>query len=68
MPFVDAGNIHLVHANLDKLRLGAGIGGRYHSSFGPIRIDLGTPIKRRTGESHIAVYVSLGQAFLLPVN
>ncbi len=64
VPFVDAGNIYTSSTpSLDKLRLGAGIGGRYHSSFGPIRIDLGTPIKRRTGESRIAVYVSLGQAF-----
>lgn len=64
VPFVDAGNIYTSSTpSLDKLRLGAGIGGRYHSSFGPIRIDIGTPIKRRTGESRFAVYVSLGQAF-----
>jgi len=64
VPFVDAGNIYtspLPH--LDKLRFGTGIGLRYHSSFGPIRIDIGTPIKRRPGEPRIAVYVSLGQAF-----
>lgn len=64
VPFVDAGNIYTSSTpSLDKLRLGAGIGGRYHSSFGPIRIDIGTPIKRRTGESRVAIYVSLGQAF-----
>jgi translocation and assembly module TamA len=48
---------------LDDLRFGAGIGLRYHSNFGPIRIDVGTPIKRREGEPRVAVYVSLGQAF-----
>jgi translocation and assembly module TamA len=36
---------------------------RYHTRFGPIRIDVGTPIARRQGESRVAVYVSLGQAF-----
>ena len=64
MPFIDAGNIYtspLPH--LDKLRFGTGIGLRYYSSFGPIRVDVGTPIGRRPGEPRIAVYVSLGQAF-----
>jgi len=64
VPFVDAGNIYtspLPH--LDNLRFGTGLGVRYHSNFGPIRIDVGTPIARRSGEPRIAVYVSLGQAF-----
>ena len=64
VPFVDAGNIDtspLPH--LDNLRFGTGIGVRYHSNFGPIRLDVGTPIARRSGEPRIAVYVSLGQAF-----
>ena len=42
---------------------GAGLGVRYYTSFGPIRVDVGTPINRRAGDSRIAVYVSLGQAF-----
>lgn len=64
VPFVDAGNIYTSNVpRLDKMRIGAGIGGRYYSSFGPIRIDVGTPINRRTGEARVAVYVSLGQAF-----
>ncbi len=64
VPFLDAGNIY--PTSLPKftgLRLGAGIGLRYYSGFGPIRIDVGTPLARRAGESPIAVYVSLGQAF-----
>jgi translocation and assembly module TamA len=64
VPFVDAGNIYTSELpKLDDLRFGAGIGVRYHSRFGPIRVDVGTPIDRRSGESRIAVYVSLGQAF-----
>lgn len=64
VPFVDAGNIYTSNVpRLDKLRIGAGIGGRFYSSFGPIRIDVGTPINRRSGEARVAVYVSLGQAF-----
>jgi translocation and assembly module TamA len=49
--------------HLDNLRFGTGLGVRYHSNFGPIRLDVGTPIARRSGEPRIAVYVSLGQAF-----
>jgi translocation and assembly module TamA len=36
---------------------------RYHSSFGPIRLDVGTPLNRRSGDARVAVVVSLGQAF-----
>jgi translocation and assembly module TamA len=64
VPFIDAGNIYtspLPH--LDDLRFGAGIGVRYHTSFGPVRVDVGTPLGRRDGEPRVAVYVGLGQAF-----
>ena len=44
-------------------QFGAGIGARYYSSFGPIRIDVGTPLNRQKGDSRVAVTVSLGQAF-----
>ena len=42
---------------------GAGVGGRYYTNFGPVRLDLATPIGRRKGEPKVAVYVSVGQAF-----
>ena len=64
VPFLDGGNLYT--SSLPKfsgLRYGAGLGARYYSSFGPIRVDVGTPINRRKGESRVAVYVSLGQAF-----
>jgi translocation and assembly module TamA len=64
VPFIDAGNIYTSPIPaLDKLRFGAGIGVRYHSNFGPIRVDVGTPLNRRSGDPRVAVYVSLGQAF-----
>ena len=44
-------------------QFGAGIGLRYYSSFGPIRVDVGTPLNRQKGDSRVAVTVSLGQAF-----
>jgi translocation and assembly module TamA len=64
VPFFDAGNIYTsALPQLTKLRYGTGIGVRYYSSFGPIRLDVGTPINPQKGDSRIAVYVSLGQAF-----
>ena len=64
VPFVDAGSADVESSpHFRDLRLGAGLGLRYQTGFGPIRIDVATPIGRRTGESPVAVYVSLGQAF-----
>ena len=44
-------------------RYGTGMGVRYYTSFGPIRLDVGTPINPQRGDGRVAVYVSLGQAF-----
>jgi translocation and assembly module TamA len=64
VPFIDAGNVYTSSSpDFSGLRYGAGLGVRYYSDFGPIRIDVGTPINPQPGDSRIAVYVSLGQAF-----
>ena len=64
VPFLDGGNIYTSSLpKFSKFRLGAGIGGRYYSSFGPIRIDVGTPLNPQKGDPRVTVYVSLGQAF-----
>lgn len=64
VPFVDAGNISTTFLpRFRDLRIGTGLGLRYYSSFGPIRIDVGTPINPQRGDPRVAVYVSLGQAF-----
>ena len=62
--FVDVGQSYRdTLPQFSKLRVGAGIGGRFYTNFGPIRLDVATPINRRPGESRINVYVSIGQAF-----
>jgi outer membrane protein assembly factor BamA len=43
--------------------IGAGIGGRFYTNFGPIRVDVATPLNRRKGEGRFNIYVSIGQAF-----
>ncbi len=64
VPFIDGGSIYDTRIpKFSDFRLGAGIGGRYYSSFGPIRIDVGTPINPRKGDPKLTVFVSLGQAF-----
>jgi len=64
VPFVDAGTVGTTASpTTNGLRIGAGIGMRYQTTFGPIRIDLGTPVNPAKDDSRIGVYVSLGQAF-----
>jgi translocation and assembly module TamA len=62
--FVDAGSVSEKETpGLSDLRIGAGVGGRLYTNFGPLRVDVATPIGRRKGEPWIAVYISIGQAF-----
>ena len=64
VPFIDAGAVDETSTpSLSDLRFGAGIGVRYYTNFGPLRIDIGTPLNPRKGDSRIGVYVALGQAF-----
>lgn len=62
--FVDAGQVYTSSTpGFDNLRYGVGIGGRFYTNFGPLRVDVATPINRQPGESRISVYISIGQAF-----
>jgi translocation and assembly module TamA len=64
VPFLDGGTLtEAAVPNLADWQFGAGVGLRYYSNFGPIRIDIGTPLNPRSGDSRVAVAVSLGQAF-----
>jgi translocation and assembly module TamA len=65
VPFVDAGSYY--ESPLPQLGrtplFGVGLGARYYTAFGPLRLDLATPLHKRSGDSPIQVYISLGQAF-----
>jgi translocation and assembly module TamA len=64
VPFVDGGTLTTkAIPDFNDWRFAAGLGARYYSSFGPIRIDLGVPLNRQKGDGIVAVTVSLGQAF-----
>jgi translocation and assembly module TamA len=65
VPFVDAGSYY--ESSVPRLRqrlfYGVGLGLRYYTPFGPLRLDLATPLYKRSADSWVQVYVSLGEAF-----
>ena len=64
VPFVDAGTVGTgLTPDFGEFRIGAGVGLRYHTGFGPVRVDVGVPLNPRPDDNPVAVYVSLGQAF-----
>ena len=65
VPFIDAGRYYeTTLPNFgSRLLYGPGIGLRYYTAFGPLRVDLATPMVRRPGDSPVQFYISLGQAF-----
>ncbi len=65
--FVDVGSLSTekgsVMPKFDDLRYAAGMGLRYRLPFGPLRVDYGVNLNRRTGESFGALHVGFGFAF-----
>lgn len=47
----------------EPLRVGVGGGLRYFSPIGPIRLDVGVPLDRRSSDDAFQIYISIGQAF-----
>lgn len=66
VPFFDMGNVYLdqLPTFKGKWRKSVGIGVRYYSFFGPLRLDVAFPLNRREGiDPHWWIFVSLGQTF-----
>ena len=65
VPFIDAGSFYRssVPELGRRLLFGPGLGFRYYTAFGPIRVDVATPFVRRPGDALVQLYISLGQAF-----
>ncbi|CAN5837647.1 autotransporter assembly complex family protein [soil metagenome] len=64
--FIDAGSAYpdyLPDFGLFAPRVGAGVGARYYTGFGPVRVDVAVPLNKREGDPWFGIYVSLGQAF-----
>ena len=47
----------------EGIQAAAGVGVRYHSAAGPIRLDLAFPLNGRSADDAFQVYFSIGQAF-----
>src|SRR6516165_8529280 len=64
VPFLDAGSYYdnPVPQLSHRLLYGVGLGLRYFTAFGPLRLDLATPLHKRNGVSPRQVYISHGQA------
>jgi translocation and assembly module TamA len=64
VPFIDAGSVGEDELpDFRSIKFGAGMGVRYHTGFGPLRLDVAFPINPGPNDGWIAVYVALGQAF-----
>lgn len=69
VPFLDAGQVYderfpdLFRDPDRVLRYGAGLGLRYYTAVGPVRLDVAVPLNDRPVDDAFELYISLGQAF-----
>jgi translocation and assembly module TamA len=64
--FLDGGRTfdHAVPDSLSGLFWGTGVGLRYYTPIGPIRLDVAFPLNpRQSIDDSFQLYVSIGQAF-----
>lgn len=63
--FYDAGNVWADWRDMDPadLKSGVGLGVRYLSPIGPLRLDVGYKLDREPGEKEYAISVSFGNPF-----
>jgi len=63
--FLDGGNVWLRTGDVDitDLKYTVGLGLRYNTPVGPIRIDYGHKLQRENGESRGEIHFSIGHAF-----
>ena len=62
--FADVGQVNAAGLPFTGIwRLGAGVGVRYYTAFGPIRLDVALPVVKQANGGSFEVYIGLGQAF-----
>jgi translocation and assembly module TamA len=62
--FLDAGQVSANGVPFsNSWRIGAGIGFRYYTSIGPLRLDVAVPLNREPGGDAFELYIGIGQAF-----
>ena len=65
VPFLDAGAAFSTPwPNFNStLRVAAGVGLRYYTGVGPIRLDVATPLNPRPEDSRVAIFIGIGESF-----
>jgi outer membrane protein assembly complex protein YaeT len=63
--FTDVGNVYSLVSEVDlaKVLASAGVGLRYRTAFGPVRVDWAFKLNPRPGESGSQVHLTIGHAF-----
>ena len=62
--FLDAGQVYdSSFPEFTDPQFAAGVGLRYFTGFGPVRLDVAVPLNPRSGDRSFQFYVSIGQAF-----
>jgi translocation and assembly module TamA len=62
--FADAGQVDTSSTPFGgRLQEGAGVGARYYTPIGPIRVDVAVPLNRLRNGDSFELYLGLGQAF-----
>ncbi|MCB8873688.1 autotransporter assembly complex protein TamA [Acidisoma silvae] len=62
--FVDAGQVGATSAPFQGgIKVGAGIGLRYYTPIGPIRVDFAVPVVHEENSGNFQIYIGIGQAF-----
>jgi translocation and assembly module TamA len=63
--FFDAGYVtqNSDFSGATTFKTGTGLGARYYTPIGVLRFDLATPLQRESGDSAVAFYIGIGQAF-----
>lgn len=62
--FVDAGAVQAKGVAFSSTpQVGAGLGVRYYTSFGPLRFDFALPVTHQPGSDAFELYIGIGQAF-----
>lgn len=62
--FIDVGTVSQEQfPDFSDIKAGAGIGLRYLTPFGPLRIDAAVPLNRGPGDPSFGIYAGVGQAF-----
>ncbi|HWP01438.1 MAG TPA: autotransporter assembly complex family protein [Methylococcus sp.] len=62
--FVDAGQVSADGPPFTgTIGVGVGVGARYYTVIGPIRLDVAVPLQRRPGTGSFELYIGIGQAF-----